>query len=101
MRTRRGCRRAANALRVAFVSSRDGGWDGIFTISIRGGTAKRVSPKEYQTHSQPRWSPGGKHILYASGSRYKRALMVVPHKGGTAEELATKVHDFAWSPDTR
>ena len=71
------------------------------TVSISGGTAKRVSPREFQTHSQPRWSPGGKHILYISEKSYKRTLMVVPHKGGVATEVATDVDDFAWSPNTR
>ena len=79
----------------------------IWVVETTGDAAPRQwtnSPIETGGESQPRWSPDGETLLFASGREEKRGqIWRIGARGGEAERLTDLpqggIGDMVWSPD--
>ena len=89
---------SADASRIAFHSSRNGG--GIHVIPTLGGEERLVAAGGFA----PRFSPDGKWLAYGVAEQEGSRIYLMPADGGAATLLApglyrTRAH--VWSPDGR
>jgi dipeptidyl aminopeptidase/acylaminoacyl peptidase len=83
--------------RIAFVSDRTGKLfddshnTDVWVISAAGGTLSKISDHAFEDES-PRWSPDGRHILFAGKTAYHQffKLYLADSAGGAASSLAVK-----------
>ncbi|MBO0726132.1 MAG: S9 family peptidase [Blastocatellia bacterium] len=82
----------------------------LFTVSVSGGEAKRITGDNPGSDTTPRYSPDGKYIAYRSQTRNgyesdRFRLMLYDRKAGTSKELSTGfdrwVGDLVWAPDSQ
>jgi dipeptidyl aminopeptidase/acylaminoacyl peptidase len=80
----------------------------LFTVSVKGGEARRLTANNPGSDTTPRYSPDGRWIAYRSQARggYEAdrvRLMLYDRKSGTAKELTTGfdrwVGEILWAPD--
>lgn len=75
----------------------------VWLVAADGGEPLRLTngPK---SDNQPRWSPDGKWIAFASARGERSQIWLIRPNGGEAEQLTeskTGVQSFEWSPDGR
>jgi dipeptidyl aminopeptidase/acylaminoacyl peptidase len=94
-----------NTARMVAVSTNND----LFTVSVYGGTAKRITANE-SNDNQPLYSPDGRYIAYRAqlvpGFESDRSrLMLYDRKDGTVinltEKLDRSVDEVVWSPDSK
>ena len=94
-----------NTARMVAVSTNND----LFTVSINGGAAKRITTNE-SNDNQPLYSPDGRYIAYRAqlvpGFESDRSrLMLYDRKEGTIINLTEKfdrsVDEVVWSPDSK
>ncbi|MBO0862264.1 MAG: S9 family peptidase [Chloracidobacterium sp.] len=82
----------------------------LFTVSVSGGEAKRITGDNPGSDTTPRYSPDGKYIAYRSQARNgyesdRFRLMLYDRRLGTSKELSTGfdrwVGDLVWAPDSQ
>jgi dipeptidyl aminopeptidase/acylaminoacyl peptidase len=82
----------------------------LFTVSVSGGEAKRITPGNPGSDTTPRYSPDGKWIAYRSQARNgyesdRFRLMLYDRATGKARELSAGfdrgVEDLAWLPNSQ
>jgi dipeptidyl aminopeptidase/acylaminoacyl peptidase len=86
--------------RIAFVSDRTGkAYDDshntdVWVIPAAGGTLTKISDHAYEDEN-PRWSPGGKQILFTGQTAVHQfaKLYIADSAGGAASQLAVKDFD--------
>ncbi len=88
--------------RVAFVSSRQGGWD-IYSMNADGSDVKRLTDHPAQDWG-PAWSPDGQRIAFVSEREGQADIWLMNADGGNLVRLT--VNDAQdvypdWSPDGR
>jgi Tol biopolymer transport system component len=78
----------------------------VWVVPAAGGEARRLTSDDFGA-TYPRWSPDGKHILFAarwSAGVEDRALWVVPSAGGELHRVLKRAAtpwevEGDWSPD--
>jgi len=82
----------------------------LFTISVGGGEARRITGDNFGSDTTPRYSPDGRWIAYRSQLRNgyesdRFRLMLYDRRSGTSREMSAGfdrwVGDLAWSPDSQ
>ncbi len=75
--------------RVAFTSTRSGGWE-IWVSDLDGANAVQLSSLHAPTGTgAPQWSPDGKNIVFASDAEGQFDIFVVPSGGGKPRNLTS------------
>ncbi|MDQ3012425.1 MAG: S9 family peptidase, partial [Acidobacteriota bacterium] len=82
----------------------------LFTVSVTGGEAKRITGNNPGSDTTPRYSPDGRWIAYRSQARggYESdrfRLMLYDRQSGASKEISTGfdrwVNELVWSPDSQ
>lgn len=97
---------ARNTEKVEAISTNND----LFTVSINGGEAKRITGNNTGSDTTPRYSPDGRWIAYRSQARNsyeadRFRLMVYDRQSGASKELTTGfdrwVGELVWAPDSQ
>lgn len=73
----------------------------VWLVSTSGGEPVRLTTSK-KNDTQPRWSPDGKRIAFASAREEKPQIFLISPFGGEAEKLTDSksgVQSFQWAPD--
>ena len=74
----------------------------LFTVSIDGGEATRITPRDPSWETGGRWSPDGSQIVFRSNVEGNYELYRMPASGGEATRLtesSSSESAASWSPD--
>ena len=74
--------------RVAFTSTRSGGWE-IWTSDLDGGKPVQLTSLKAGATGVPHWSPDGQHIVFASDVEGQFDIFIVASAGGKPRNLTS------------